>query len=67
MPPGLDSPGPDPISMRQRLSGPPLMPGDEIPPGAGPGIQGPSSHHPSMRFHQAGAGGYLVTWEIKHI
>ncbi|KER33102.1 hypothetical protein T265_00995 [Opisthorchis viverrini] len=58
MPPPLGPPGPDPISMRQRPSGPPLMPGGGIPPGAGPGIQGPSPHHPSMRFHQAGAGGY---------
>ncbi|THD27004.1 Single-stranded DNA-binding protein 3 [Fasciola hepatica] len=58
MPPPLGPPGPDPASMRPRPSGPPLIPGGGIPSGAGPGLQGPSPHHPSMRFHQAGAGGY---------
>ncbi|KAF5405057.1 Single-stranded DNA-binding protein 3 [Paragonimus heterotremus] len=58
MPPPLGPPGPDPVSMRQRPSCPPLMPGGGLPPGAGPGLQGPSPHHPSMRFHQTGAGGY---------
>ncbi|KAH8863742.1 Single-stranded DNA-binding protein 3 [Schistosoma japonicum] len=57
MPPPLGPPGPDPVSMRQRPSGPPLMPGGGLQ-NAGPGLQGPSPHHPSVRFHQPGAGGY---------
>lgn len=56
MPPPLGPPGPDPVSMRQR-PGPPIMSGGGMP-GTGQGIQGPSPHHPSMRFHQPGASGY---------
>ncbi|CAH8667561.1 unnamed protein product [Schistosoma rodhaini] len=57
MPPPLGPPGPDPVSMRQRPTGPPLMTASGLQ-NAGPGLQGPSPHHPSVRFHQPGAGGY---------
>lgn len=57
MPPPLGPPGPDPVSMRQRPSGPPLMTASALQ-NPGPGLQGPSPHHPSVRFHQPGTGGY---------
>ncbi|CAH8653209.1 unnamed protein product [Schistosoma haematobium] len=57
MPPPLGPPGPDPVSMRQRPSGPPLMTASGLQ-NPGPGLQGPSPHHPSVRFHQPGTGGY---------